>query len=109
MDYAEKSKLLNLETEPLLKIIKHLWGQRVPEVGGGSLAVSVKEVGSRGLKEAVNVFEFLVISISSHFKLSVQHTLNLFLDNNKYLAHLFVKGVKGSYEPVVLVLNDCQQ
>ena len=49
------------------------------------------------------------MSICNHFKLSVQHALNLFLDNNKYLAHLFVKGVKGSYEPVIKVLLDCQK
>ena len=37
----------------------------------------------------------------------MQHALNLFLDNNKYLAHLLVKGVKGTYEPVILLLKDC--
>jgi DNA-directed RNA polymerase alpha subunit len=36
----------------------------------------------------------------------VQHTLNLFLDDNKYLAHLLVKGVKNEFEPVLLVLDD---
>ena len=57
----------------------------------------MKDIGNRTLKDAANVFELLVISLSTHFKLSVQHTLNLFLDNNKYLAHLLVKGVKGTY------------
>jgi hypothetical protein len=48
-----------------------------------------------------------VISICNNFKLSVQHALNLFLDGNKYLAHLLVKGVKGTYEPVLNLLADC--
>ena len=39
----------------------------------------------------------------------MQHALNLFLDNNKYLAHLFVKGIKNSYEPVLMVLKDLHQ
>ena len=75
----------------------------------GNLTVSLKDVGTRTLKDAGNVFELLVISICNNFKLSVQHALNLFLDNNKYLAHLLVKGVKGSYEPVLLMLSDLHQ
>jgi hypothetical protein len=47
-----------------------------------------------------------VITISKNFKLSPQHTLNLFLDNNKFLAHLVVKGVKNSFEPIFAMLND---
>jgi hypothetical protein len=49
------------------------------------------------------------VSICTHFKLSAQHALNLFLDNNKYLAHLLVKGVKGSFEPVLRILQDCRE
>jgi hypothetical protein len=47
-----------------------------------------------------------VITISKNFKLSPQHTLNLFLDNNKFLAHLVVKGVKNSFEPILAMLTD---
>jgi hypothetical protein len=47
-----------------------------------------------------------VISISKNFKLSPQHTLNLFLDNNKFLAHLVVKGVKNSFDPIHAMLTD---
>ncbi len=47
-----------------------------------------------------------MITISKNFKLSPQHTLNLFLDNNKFLAHLVVKGVKNSFEPIFAMLND---
>lgn len=47
-----------------------------------------------------------MISIGNHFKLSVQHTLNLFLDDNKYLAHLLVKGVKNEFDPILCVLDD---
>ena len=47
-----------------------------------------------------------MITISKNFKLSPQHTLNLFLDNNKFLAHLVVKGVKNSFEPILAMLTD---
>lgn len=78
-------------------------------MGTGALTMSTGDVSKKTLREASNVLEFLVVSICNHFKLSVQHALNLFLDNNKYLAHLLVKGVKGSYEPVLALLNDCKQ
>jgi len=87
-----------------------LWSIRIEEPNQpGNLTVSLKDAGNRSLKEAKNVFEMLVISICNNFKLSVQHALNLFLDNNKYLAHLLVKGVKGSYDPVLLMLSDVHQ
>lgn len=41
--------------------------------------------------------EFLILTLSKNFKLSPQHTLNLFIDNNKYLSHLLVKGVKNNF------------
>ena len=50
--------------------------------------------------------EFLIILLSKNFKLSHQHTLNLFIDNNKYLSHLLVKGVKNNYQPIHEFLND---
>lgn len=77
-------------------------------LGSGGLGLSIGDVSKKNLREASNVLELLVISICNNFKLSVQHALNLFLDNNKYLAHLLVKGVKGSYEPVLSLINDCK-
>lgn len=50
-----------------------------------------------------------MILICEHFKLSGQHALNLFLDGNKYLAHLLVKGVKGSYDPVLNLVTEAKK
>lgn len=108
LDYGEKSRLLNLEVESLLRVLRFLFSLRSEREAEGEqkLQVETSAVGQKGLREAGNIFEFLVISIGRHFKLSVQHTLNLFLDDNKYLAHLLVKGVKGEFDPVLLVLAD---
>lgn len=46
------------------------------------------------------------MALSKNFKLSPQHTLNLFLDNNKYLSHLLVKGVKNNFQPIYDFLNE---
>ncbi len=61
---------------------------------------------NKTIKDSSNILELFVVSISKHFKLSPKHTLNLFLDNNKYLAHLLVKGVKGAFEPIYKFLDD---
>lgn len=47
-----------------------------------------------------------MVSLAKNLKLSPQHALNLFLENNKYLAHLLVKGVKNSYLPILEFLHD---
>lgn len=52
------------------------------------------------------MLEFTVISLSKNLKISPHQALNLFLENNKYLAHLLVKGVKGSYSPILEFLQD---
>ena len=69
--------------------------------------MDVVRVANKTIKEASNIFEFLVMASVNRFQLSVQHALNLFLDNNKFLAQLMVKGVKGSYDPVLGLLADC--
>ena len=70
------------------------------------LQVDIKTIGNKVVSDAMNIMEFFVISLSKNFKLSPQHTLNLFLDNNKYLAHLLVKGIKESFEPVIMFQNE---
>jgi hypothetical protein len=64
------------------------------------LKVEITEINKKSLLEANNAMEFLIISLSKNFKLSPQHTLNLFIDNNKYLSHLLVKGVKNNFAPI---------
>jgi hypothetical protein len=58
------------------------------------LQIDIKTIPGKSVVDSMNIMEFFVISLSKNFKLSPQQTLNLFLDNNKYLAHLLVKGIK---------------
>jgi hypothetical protein len=72
-----------------------------------SLEIDLQTVSAKKpLNESSNVLELTVVSLSKNLKLSPQHALNLFLENNKYLAHLLVKGVKGSYLPIMDFLHD---
>jgi hypothetical protein len=129
LDYVEKSKILNLESPPLQKILIYLKGIYKNENGnfndestvqGNSslsqvkekdlilnpLQVDIKTIAGKVVTDAMNVMEFFVVSLSKNFKLSPQHTLNLFLDNNKYLAHLLVKGIKESFDHVLTFQNE---
>jgi len=56
LDYSLKSKLLNLEEDALIKIIKYLWTLRVEEASNGQLSVAMSEVGQKTLKSASNIF-----------------------------------------------------
>lgn len=110
LEYAEKSKLTNQDPEPLSRLFAFLCELRSkdPQTKGeeNALKVDINEIAKKGSKDAVNALEFLTILISKHFKISPQQTLNLFLDNNKYLSHLLAKGVKNSFEPIYHLLND---
>jgi hypothetical protein len=70
------------------------------------LQIDIKTIPGKLVNDAMNIMEFFVISLSKNFKLSPQHTLNLFLDNNKYLAHLLVKGIKESFDHVLTFENE---
>jgi hypothetical protein len=46
--------------------------------------------------------EFLIILLANSFAMPVEEILGLFTNQNKYLAHLLVKGVNDNFEGVVL-------
>lgn len=50
--------------------------------------------------------ELLVISVSRNLNLSLEQSLNFFKDNNKYFAHLLVKGIKNNFEPIISFIDD---
>jgi hypothetical protein len=50
LDYSLKSKLLNLEEDALIKIIKYLWNLRIEETINGQLSVAISEVSQKTLK-----------------------------------------------------------
>lgn len=44
-----------------------------------------------------DLLEFVVEELTQHLKLSRKQAVALLSDNNKYLAHVLVKGVKGEF------------
>ncbi|KAL4446642.1 hypothetical protein ABPG74_005580 [Tetrahymena malaccensis] len=84
---------------------------------------------NKDLTKCKSCLEFFVILLSRHLSLppqQVQHlslkklqssisflnqikTASLFTHNNKYLAHLFAKGVKGLFDPIIFFYQEVYQ
>ena len=52
--------------------------------------------------QADSSLQFLIILLGRSFGLSVEEILGLFTNQNKYLAHLLVKGTNGEFQGVSL-------
>ena len=46
--------------------------------------------------------EYLILLLAASFSMPVEEILGLFTNQNKYLAHLLVKGINDNYEGVIL-------
>lgn len=52
--------------------------------------------------ESESSLQFLILLLGKSFVMPVEEILGLFTNQNKYLAHLFVKGINDGFEGVVL-------
>lgn len=112
IDAETKNSILAGDAQPVSELVKGVYDKYVMKQASKinkPLAIDLQSAsGRKPLQESANILELTVISLSKNLKLSPQHALNLFLDNNKYLAHLLVKGVKGSFQPIMEFLHDVQ-
>lgn len=47
--------------------------------------------------ENIDILDYVIQTLSEKLKLTKKQAIALIADNNRYLAHVFVKGVKGMY------------
>lgn len=52
-----------------------------------------------------DLIEFVVNEIMQNLKLSQRQAIALLEDNNKYLAHVLVKGIKGEFMDIEIMLQ----
>ena len=52
-----------------------------------------------------DLLEFIINELAHYLKLSRKQAVALLSDNNKYLAHVLVKGVKGQYTEIEELLQ----
>ncbi|KAL4496244.1 hypothetical protein ABPG72_012981 [Tetrahymena utriculariae] len=64
---------------------------------------------NKDLTKCKSCLEFFVVLLSRHLSLPPQQTASLFTHNNKYLAHLFAKGVKGLFDPIIFFYQEVYQ
>jgi len=50
--------------------------------------------------ETKTTLEYMIVLLSKNLGLKSKQSAGLLADGNKYLAHIFVKGVKGQFEPI---------
>ncbi|CAD8181583.1 unnamed protein product [Paramecium octaurelia] len=55
----------------------------------------------KDLNKTSNCLEFFIVALAKNLQLSIKQSASLFTNNNKYLAHILAKGVKGVFEPIV--------
>lgn len=61
----------------------------------------------KDLNEAECLLEFMLIVLCKNMELKAKQAMSLLTNSGKYLAHILVKGVKGQFEPVLGVFQDC--
>lgn len=66
-------------------------------------AVDIKKINlSKDPEESESSLEFLMLLLKASLGMNLEEILGLFTNQNKYLAHIIVKGVADSFDSVVL-------
>ena len=55
----------------------------------------------KDLNKTHNCLELFIVALAKNLQLTTKQAASLFTNNNKYLAHILAKGVKGIFEPIV--------
>lgn len=61
---------------------------------------------TKNLTETKSLLEFFLVAISRNFSLRPKQSASLLANGNKYLAHVFVKGLKNEFGPVEKFLQE---
>jgi len=60
------------------------------------------------LFQTENCLEFLIVSFCKYFKIQPKQAAGLLADSGNYLSQLIIRGLKGSYEPILEWLEGIQ-
>jgi hypothetical protein len=100
-----KAKLDNKAHADGKKGAKGKKGKGKDEPAEGSIDITTLSP-DKPLIETDTPLEFLLVSISKAFKISPKQAAALLTNNNLYMQHACIKGLKGDFKPVVLLMND---
>lgn len=68
-----------------------------------SSSLDVKKINlQKNPNDSDSSLEFLILLLSSSLGLSIEEILGLFTNQNKYLAHVIVKGLNDEYDGILL-------
>lgn len=70
---------------------------------GQAQAVDIKKINlSKDPEESESSLEFLMLLLKASLGMNLEEILGLFTNQNKYLAHIIVKGLNDSFDSIVL-------
>ena len=100
----------------LLELIDHMHDQELHLRGLKPLASQKKSQKTKVAKDGAlyiesidpnldllstsSCLEFLIVSLCKYLRLEPKQSAGLLTQNNKYLAHVVVKGLKGNHQPI---------
>lgn len=72
-------------------------------VKGHTQAVDIKKINlSKDPEESETSLEFLMLLLKTSLGMNLEEILGLFTNQNKYLAHVIVKGVNDNFDSIIL-------
>lgn len=70
---------------------------------GKAQAVDIKKINlTKDPEESESSLEFLMLLLKASLGMNLEEILGLFTNQNKYLAHIIVKGLNDSFDSIVL-------
>lgn len=70
---------------------------------GHTQAVDIKKINlSKDPQESESSLQFLMLLLKASLGMSLEEILGLFTNQNKYLAHIIVKGLNQNFSPIIL-------
>jgi hypothetical protein len=70
---------------------------------GHTQVVDIKKINlTKDPEESESSLEFLMLLLKASLGMSLEEILGLFTNQNKYLAHIIVKGLNENFSPIIL-------
>ena len=112
MPDSTKSLVLNGDKDAKIETIENIYkhskivpfsfkskGKKPKIAADGALYIESLD-SKRNLQDTDSCLEFLLLSFCQSFEISPKKAAGLLIQNNKYLAHLIVKGLRGDHYPI---------
>ncbi|CAG9316961.1 unnamed protein product [Blepharisma stoltei] len=120
VDPDTKSLIIAGDRDMLIEVLNQIYNVEVglkennenrnynkPQPSSSEEGLAIDQLNTtKPLFEADTCLEYLIVSLCKDFELKPKQGAGLLAQGYKYLAHIIAKGLKGSFEPVMLWYQD---